>query len=85
MNKTRLRNYLIGIASVFVLIAFIDSLGAFDNKSWIEIPHGGHSHYLPKDYKNCDPPLEVTSGTQTRPGVGETVNCQGIIAPEPVM
>lgn len=83
-TSKRTRNVLIGIVSIFVFIAFLESLGAFDNKSWIEIPHGSHSHYLPKDYKNCNPPMEVTGGTQTRPGPGQTVDCQGNIVSEPV-
>jgi len=82
MSK-RARNLILIVIGIFLAIAFVDSQGFFDDKSWIEIPHGSHSHYLPKDYNDCVPPLAVTSGAQRAPGPGETVNCQGQIVPEP--
>ena len=81
MSK-RTRKLLLVVIGIFLVIAFVDSQGFFDNKSWIEIPHGSHSHYLPKDYKDCNPPMTTGDGTMTAPGPGETINCQGEIVPE---
>lgn len=82
MSK-RTRRLLLILIGIYVGIAFVVSLGIFDSKSWVEIPHGSHSHYLPKDYRNCDPPMAATDGAQTAPGPGQTVDCRGEIVPEP--
>ena len=66
------------IAGLFFIWVFTDSMGLFDNKSYYEIPHGSHSHYLPKD---CDPPLEVGNGPTRPPGANEHIDCQGRIVP----
>ena len=62
--KRRARFYLILVLGVFIAFVLIDSLGAFDSKSWFEVPHGNHSHYLPKD---CDPALAVGDAPTTKP------------------
>jgi hypothetical protein len=77
--KSRIRLVIFIVIALFVALVFVDSLGVFDHKSWYEVPHGSHSHYLPKD---CDPPLSVGQGPTTPPGPGETVNCQGQIVKE---
>ncbi len=77
--KQRIRLWIFIGIGLFVALVLIDSLGVFDDKSWYEVPHGSHSHYLPKD---CDPPLPVGNGSQTRPGPGMTIDCQGRLVPE---
>jgi len=76
--KRRARFYLILVLSVFIAFVLIDSLGAFDSKSWFEVPHGNHSHYLPKD---CDPALAVGDAPTTKPRVDQEIDCQGQIIP----
>ncbi|MCH8276527.1 MAG: hypothetical protein IIA50_03165 [Bacteroidetes bacterium] len=66
----------IGLLSIWVLI---DSLAIFDTKSYYEVPHGNHTHYLPK---GCDPRLNVSQAPMRRPGPGETIDCQGLIVRE---
>lgn len=82
MSK-RTRIYILIVVGIFVAFAFLDSMALFDDRTWIEIPHGSHSHYLPKDYNDCNPPLGVTDGATRAPGPGETVDCSGNIVPEP--
>jgi len=76
-NRVRLLIFI--VIGIFIAFVFIDSMGVFDHKSWYEVPHGSHSHYLPK---NCDPPLSVGQGPTTPPGPGQTIDCQGRIVPE---
>jgi len=72
--KKKARFYLILAIGLFLVVVLIDSVGTFDSKSWYEVPHGNHSHYVPKD---CDPPLRPNEAPTRRPREGETVNCQG--------
>ena len=69
--------YLIGF--IFLAFAIADSIGLLDNKSYYEVPHGSHTHYLPKD---CDPPLAVSDAPQRPPGPGQRIDCQGRFVPE---
>ncbi|GIV58590.1 MAG: hypothetical protein D6746_00245 [Bacteroidetes bacterium] len=72
----------------WVLFAFLvlffgfvlaDSLGVFDDRPYFEVPHGNHTHYVPKD---CDPPLSPGDAPTRPPGPGERITCQGQIVPE---
>ena len=76
--KRRARFYLMLVLGIFLAIVLIDSLGSFDSKSWYEVPHGSHSHYVPKD---CDPAFAVGDGPTTRPRDDQEINCQGQIVP----
>lgn len=78
--QSRIRIWIFVVIGLFVAFVLVDSIGVFDSKSWYEVPHGSHAHYLPKD---CDPPLPVGNGPTTPPGPGQTVDCQGRIVPEP--
>lgn len=73
MNK-RARFYLLVIISIFLAFVLLDSVGIFDNKSYNEVPHGSHTHYVPKD---CDPPLGVSDSPTRRPAANERIDCQG--------
>lgn len=77
--QNRTRRIVFAIIGLFVLLTLIDSIGIFDDKSYYEVPHGNHTHYLPKD---CDPPLDVGAGPQVPPGPGEIIDCRGNIVPE---
>jgi hypothetical protein len=81
MSK-RTRTYLLILIGIFLAFVMMDSQGVFDSKSWIEIPHGSHSHYLPRNYAECNPPLTVGDGPTRAPGPGETIDCSGNIVPE---
>ncbi len=77
--QQHVRWIIFGVIALFIALVLIDSLGYFDDKSYYEVPHGSHAHYLPKD---CVPPLPVSRAPTTRPGPGMTVNCQGRLVPE---
>ena len=77
--KLRLRTILIGLLGLFLAFVVLDSLGVFDSRPYFEVPHGSHTHYVPKD---CEPPLNVSQAPTSRPGPGQKVDCQGQIVPE---
>lgn len=76
--KKRARLYLLIIIGLFLLFVFVDSIGTFDSRPYFEVPHGSHTHYVPKD---CDPPLSPGDAPTREPGPGERITCQGEIVP----
>lgn len=74
--KKRARFYLLLIIGFFLLVVMIDSLGVFDSRPYFEVPHGSHTHFVPKD---CDPALKPGDSPTRRPGPNQTVNCEGQI------
>jgi len=75
MRKS-IRLMLLLVVGLFLAVALASSLGVFDSKSYYEIPHGNHTHYMPKD---CDPPLSVDQAPTRPPGPNEHITCQGQI------
>ena len=75
----RTRNVIFIIIAGFLAVAVLDSIGIYDDRSYYEVPHGSHTHYLPRE---CDPPLPVSNSPMQRPLEGQTVDCQGQIVPE---
>lgn len=47
--RKRIRLIILAIAAVFFTFVVVDSIGIFNNLPYNEIPHGDHSHYVPKD------------------------------------
>lgn len=78
MTKKPIRTILLALLALFFLFVVIDSLGVFDSRPYFEVPHGNHTHYVPKD---CDPPLSPSDSPTRRPGPDETVDCRGNIVP----
>ena len=74
--KKRARFYLLLIIGLFLAFVFVDSIGTFDSRPYFEVPHGSHTHYVPKD---CDPPLSPGDAPTREPGPGERITCQGDI------
>lgn len=77
--KIRIRTILLTVLAVFLVLAVLDSLGVFDDRPYFEVPHGNHTHYVPRE---CEPALPVSQSPTTRPGPGQKVDCQGRIVPE---
>ena len=77
MNK-KARFYLLVVISVFLAFVLFDSVGIFDSRSYNEVPHGSHTHYVPKD---CNPPLAVSDSPTRRPAANENIDCQGNYVP----
>ncbi|MDA0684101.1 MAG: hypothetical protein O2797_01045 [Bacteroidetes bacterium] len=76
--KKRARFYLLLFIGLFLVFVFVDSLGVFDSRPYFEVPHGSHTHYVPKD---CDTPLGVSDSPTREPGPNEMISCQGQIVP----
>ena len=70
--KKSARFYVFLALGVLILFVIVDSIGVFDSKSYMEVPHGNHTHYLPKD---CDPPLPVSDAPTNRPGPNQVIDC----------
>ena len=77
--KKRLRWALLAILGLFFALALADTLGVFDQRPYFEVPHGNHTHYVPKD---CDPPLPVGDAPTRAPGPDERIDCRGQIVPK---
>jgi len=76
--KKRARFYLLLIIGLFLVVVFIDSLGTFDARPYYVVPHGSHTHYVPKD---CDPPLSPGDAPTREPDADERITCDGRIVP----
>lgn len=76
------RTVIFTLIVAFLAIVFIDSLGVFDDRGYFDVPHGNHTHYVPR---NCDPVLSVGNAPTQRPGPGMTVSCTGQIIPETIL
>lgn len=74
--KIRARFYLVLGIGLFLVVVLIDSLGVFDSRSYNEVPHGSHTHFVPKD---CNPPLGVRNSPMRRPTEDEHITCDGQI------
>lgn len=58
------------LAAVFLVIVMREVLFPFRGQEYAEIPHGDHTHYLPKDR---DPSVPVGQFPTTRPGPNERI------------
>lgn len=66
-NKNKKRLF---FATIVVLIAgflLMDALHLFDEADYFVVPHGSHSHYVPRD-RDANVPLENFPTTEPRPG-----------------
>ena len=71
----------IAIGFFLIIIMFImrPILDPFGNKEYMEIPHGNHVHYVPKDK---DPNVSVSNFPTTPPGPNERITPDGRIVPK---
>lgn len=69
----------IAVVGVFFLFALLASLGIFNEKPYTEVPHGNHSHYVPKDR---DPDVPLHNFPQQPPPPGMKIAPDGRIVPE---
>ncbi|MDA1028075.1 MAG: hypothetical protein O3B41_03360 [Bacteroidetes bacterium] len=76
--KKKARFYILVAMGIFLTMVLIDSFGVFDDRLYNEVPHGSHTHYVPK---NCDPPLAVSDSPTRRPAETEHIDCTGQYVP----
>ncbi len=80
MRRKPLRVMLLVALGVFFTFALLDTIGVFNEKPYYEVPHGDHSHYVPRD---CDPELPFDRTPTTEPGPGMRIDCvTGQIIPD---
>lgn len=78
--KRRKKRIVISIVIVILLsLALASSLGFFDKKAYTAVPHGNHTHYVPKD-RNPDVPLH--NFPQQPPPPGMKIAPDGQFIPE---
>jgi hypothetical protein len=77
--KKRLRPVLFLLIGLFLAFVIADALGVFDRRSYFEVPHGSHSHYVPHDR---DPDVPIGQFPTRPPGPSERITPQGQIVPE---
>jgi hypothetical protein len=77
--NSRIRLVVFLILALVVGVALVDSLGAFDDKPYFEVPHGSHTHYVAKDR---DPNVSVSQFPTRPPGPGERITPTGQIVRE---
>lgn len=80
MTKSKKRR-LIFLVLVTIIAAFVvvDSLRFFDDRPFIVVPHGDHSHYIPHDR---DPNVPISDFPTTEPRPGERILPNGQIVRE---
>lgn len=74
--RKRLRWIVLTVALVFFAFLFADSQGVFEDLPYVEVPHGSHSHYLPKE---CGQDLDAGEFPTQAPGPNEHITCDGRI------
>jgi len=70
---------LYAVAAVFVAIVIFDSLDLFDDKTWSEISHASHSHFVPFDNDRgilLDEDVSVSDCPQRPPADNELLSSQ---------
>ena len=77
--RKQLRWILLVVALLFFGFIFADTMGVFDDRPYVEVPHGNHSHYLPKD---CGADLNASNFPTQPPGPDERITCDGRIVPK---
>lgn len=78
MRLKRSRIILI-VAGIFFLLVILDALGVFDTAPYMEVPHGNHTHYVPR---NADPDVPLDNFPTTPPGPNERIDPEGQVVPK---
>ncbi len=76
--RRRLRWIVVAVAAVFFLFVMIDSIGVFNPLPYYQVPHGDHTHYVPKDR---DRNVPIGSFPTREPSEGERITPRGEIVP----
>lgn len=76
--RKRLRWIVLSIALLFFLFVIVDSMGIFHSLPYYEVPHGNHTHYVPKDR---DKNVSIGQFPTRPPGEGERITPRGEIVP----
>ena len=77
--RKRLRWIVLIAVAIFFAIIMRQVLDPFGSKGYVEISHGNHVHYVPKDR---DPNVPISNFPQTPPGPNERLLPDGRIVPK---
>jgi hypothetical protein len=66
-TKMKRRMIFVVLAVIISSIVIIDAVGVFDDSPYVKIPHGNHTHYVPKD-RDPSVPLDAFPISEPRPG-----------------
>ena len=77
-KRATVRRIILLVILLFFGYIIADALRVFDDRPYNEIPHGNHSHYVPKD---CTGDIETGQFPTQPPGPGERIDCSGRIVP----
>lgn len=73
-----LRWALFAVAAVFFLLVLREAFNPFGDRDYTEIPHGSHSHYVPKDR---DPDVPMDRFPTRPPAANEKIMPDGRVVP----
>lgn len=77
-RRRRRRLVLLLVAAAFLVLVMREVLFPYRGQEYAEIPHGDHTHYVPKDR---DPDVSVSNFPTTRPGPNERILPDGRVVP----
>lgn len=77
-RRSRRRVILVLVALFFLVVILREVLFPYRGQPYEEIPHGDHTHYVPKDR---DPNVPIGQFPTRRPGANERITPQGEIVP----
>ena len=78
-QRKRLRWILIILALLFFYGLMRDTINPFGNQEFIEIPHGDHSHFVPRDR---NPDISISDFPTSPPGPNERITPDGRVVPK---
>ncbi len=78
-GRRRFRMLLLIVGAVLLFFVMQSVLNPFGDKEYAEIPHGDHSHYVPKDR---DPDVPISNFPRRPPSENEKITPDGRIVPK---
>lgn len=78
-SRRPLRWFILVAFGLFIGFVLLDALGVFDDRPYYEVPHGNHTHYVPKDR---NPDVALDRFPTRPPGADERITPEGRIVPK---
>lgn len=78
-NRRIVRRLILGVIVAVVLgLALMNAIDPYDERGYVAIPHGDHSHWVPRDR---DPNVSISSFPVVAPGPNERILPDGRVVP----
>ena len=78
-GRSRFRVFLVIVGAVLFFFVMQKVLNPFGDNEYAEIPHGNHSHYVPKDR---DPRVPISNFPTRPPADNEKIMPDGRVVPK---